>query len=75
MRDLAGVPECAATKQRLWSRSKQQLIQQDDPRMLGEGDIFDSYPFFGRIQPAIAGFKSIGRYNPAFWPASRGPLP
>jgi hypothetical protein len=30
---------------------------------------------FGGIQPAIPGFKEIGKYNPAFWPRGHGPLP
>jgi uncharacterized sulfatase len=52
-----------------------QLTEQGDPRMLGYGDIFDSYPVFGGIQQTIPGFKEIGKYNPDFWPHERGPLP
>ncbi|MEC8509553.1 MAG: hypothetical protein VXZ53_21410, partial [Planctomycetota bacterium] len=31
-------------KQRLWSQLKQELTEQNDPRILGDGNIFDFYP-------------------------------
>ena len=75
LQDLAQDPGHTETRQRLWSLLKRELTEQGDPRVLGSGDVFDSYPFFGRIQPDIPGFKQIGQYNPALWPASRGPIP
>lgn len=43
----------------------QLLIRQGDPRMLGAGDIFESYPRFGLMRN-FPGFKEQGKYNPAF---------
>ena len=75
LHDLAHNPECAETKDRLWERLKELLTEQGDPRMLGYGDIFDSYPTFGMMQPTIPGFKETGKYNAKFWPRDRGPVP
>jgi hypothetical protein len=52
-----------------------QLRSQKDPRAFGYGDLIDSYPFYGQIQPTIPGFKEIGQYNPTFWPFDDRPLP
>jgi N-sulfoglucosamine sulfohydrolase len=75
LENLAESAAFASTKEQLWNRLKQELEEQGDPRLLGYGDIIDSYPFYGRVQPTIPGFKEVGKYNPAFWPASRGPRP
>jgi uncharacterized sulfatase len=39
------------------------LRQQGDPRMLGYGDIFESYPRYGRMRPECGGFAERGKYN------------
>jgi uncharacterized sulfatase len=41
------------------------LIDEQDPRMLGRGDVFDSYP---RVSPMrnFPGFKERSTYNPDF---------
>ena len=75
MRNLADNPEYASTKKSLWQQLSEQLVAQSDPRMLGYGDIIDSYPFFGRIQNSIPGFKEPGKYNSTYWPPDRGPVP
>ena len=75
LNNLAANSELAEMKNQLWMRLRDRLTEQGDPRMLGYGDIFDSYPVFGGIQQTIPGFKEIGKYNPAFWPQDRGPLP
>lgn len=41
------------------------LLRQGDPRSLGTGDIFESYPRFGLMRD-FPGFKEQGKYNPAF---------
>jgi uncharacterized sulfatase len=33
--------------------------------MLNNGDVFDSYPRFGKMRP-FPGFNSQGKYNPDF---------
>ena len=62
-------------KQRLKSKLTKLLHEQQDPRVLGYGDVFDSYPFYGRMQIEIPGFKEVGRYNPAFWPFQNRSVP
>lgn len=42
--NLAGSPEYRSVKTRLWKRLEDGLTAQKDPRILGEGDIFDYYP-------------------------------
>lgn len=42
--NLADDPEYAKTKVALWKQLEAGLIAQGDPRILGEGDIFDYYP-------------------------------
>ena len=75
LNNLADESEFAEIKNRLWRTLSDKLIEQEDPRMLDYGDIFDSYPVFGGIQPTIPGFKEIGKYNPTFWPRDHGPVP
>jgi uncharacterized sulfatase len=74
LNNLADKPEFAEMKARLWTQLQDKLTEQGDPRMLGHGDIFDSYPVFGGIQQTIPGFKEIGKYNPDFWPRECGLL-
>ncbi|MEM8955053.1 MAG: sulfatase/phosphatase domain-containing protein, partial [Verrucomicrobiota bacterium] len=42
--NLADDPAYAETKKKLWQKLEQELTAQGDPRILGEGDIFDYYP-------------------------------
>jgi N-sulfoglucosamine sulfohydrolase len=42
--NLAGNPAYAAIKKRLWEQLESELIAQGDPRILGQGEIFDYYP-------------------------------
>lgn len=47
------------------------LVISDDqswPHAGAYGDIFESYPYFGRMQPGIGGFRERGQYNPRFLP-------
>lgn len=41
------------------------LTEQKDPRMLGNGDIFESYPRYSRMRK-FEGFKKQGEYNPQY---------
>jgi N-sulfoglucosamine sulfohydrolase len=45
--NLAGSPGMADVKAKLWAELKQQLIAQQDPRILGNGDVFDHYEYHG----------------------------
>jgi len=42
--NLAGKPEHAQLKEKLWNQLERELKAQGDPRVLGNGDIFDFYP-------------------------------
>ena len=42
--NLATQPIYKETKDRLWGQLKRELTSQEDPRILGDGDIFDFYP-------------------------------
>jgi len=42
--NLAALSKHASTKSRLWKQLETELIAQADPRILGNGDIFDFYP-------------------------------
>ncbi|MFT5301634.1 MAG: N-sulfoglucosamine sulfohydrolase [Mariniblastus sp.] len=44
VKNLAGKSEFSDIKTRLWHQLKTQLTSQQDPRVLGNGDIFDFYP-------------------------------
>lgn len=63
--DLAGNPVFAAIRDSLYRQLTTLLTQQKDPRMLGYGDIFESYPRFGKMRD-LPGFRKRGAYNPAF---------
>ena len=46
------------------------LREEQDPRVTGEGDLFDSYPRFARMR-LFDGFRRQGEYNEAFRPRDR----
>jgi len=45
LKNLAQDPAFAKVKSRLWKQLKSELKKQGDPRILGDGDIFDFYPY------------------------------
>jgi uncharacterized sulfatase len=65
--DLIADPGYAAIGRMLKDSLLQLLVRQGDPRALGKGDIFDSYPRFGLMRN-WPGFKERGKYNPAMTP-------
>ena len=44
------------------------LTEQGDPRALGTGDIFESYPRVSHMRPQLGGFAERGQYNPKCQP-------
>ncbi|CAA6676270.1 MULTISPECIES: sulfatase [unclassified Lentimonas] len=48
MTNLASNPEYTAVIAKLRKQMESELIEQKDPRTLGEGDVFDAYPYVGR---------------------------
>ena len=63
--NLADNPEFKQIKTDLNKVLTDELTKQGDPRVLGYGDIFESYPRFGGMRN-FPGFKERGKYNPAF---------
>jgi uncharacterized sulfatase len=63
--NLAGNPELDEVKTKLNKILLDELKKQKDPRVLGFGDVFESYPRFGSMRD-FPGFKERGKYNPAF---------
>lgn len=70
LNNLASVSEMEKTKSALAELLLGELLKQRDPRVLGTGDIFDSYPRFGLMRP-FEGFKERGSYNPEFAPQKK----
>ncbi len=69
-KNLAADPGRANVLTELRSRLDAILTEQGDPRMVGYGDVFEGYPYFGRMQPELGGFKEKGQYNPDYVPPS-----
>lgn len=63
--DLAKSPDHQDIKRMLAEQLMAELTMQKDPRALGNGDIFESYPRFGGMRQ-FPGFKTRTEYNPAF---------
>lgn len=49
--NLAGEMEYAGIQAELATRMENELVATEDPRVLGGGDIFDTYPYFGKGSP------------------------
>lgn len=65
LNNLAGQPDHAEVLSGMRETLRARLLEQEDPRLLGTGDIFESYPRFGSMRP-FPGFKERGAYNPAY---------
>jgi len=63
MENLAELPEYKETKDQLAAKLTTLLTEQQDPRAVGTGDIFESYPRFGRMRPELGGFAEQGARN------------
>jgi len=70
--NLAGESEHRETKEKLSAKLGAVLSDQKDPRVLGTGDVFDSYPRFGAMRPELGGFAKQGIYN-THYQESRSP--
>lgn len=65
LNDLSKSDKMQAVRAQLKAELERKLIEQQDPRMMDGGDVFDSYPRFGAMRP-FEGFKKQGKYNPKF---------
>ncbi len=63
--NLAQSAEYDSIKTEMKTKLEKLLTEQGDPRMLGYGDIFESYPRFGAMRD-FPGFKERGAYNPEY---------
>lgn len=66
MKNLADDAKFAATKSALHKEMTDKLTQQGDPRILGNGDIFDHYKYSGKVQNYYNRYMS-GEKVPADW--------
>jgi uncharacterized sulfatase len=66
LENLAGRPAHAATQKKLRSELDAQLTAQRDPRMTGNGNVWESYPRFSAMRPELGGFAERGKYNPKY---------
>ncbi|MGH9629390.1 MAG: sulfatase family protein, partial [Bryobacteraceae bacterium] len=66
LKNLADSPDYKSTAKQLGAELESTLTTQRDPRMLGTGDVFESYPRFGAMRPHLGGFSNAGEYNPKY---------
>lgn len=66
MKNLTDAPEQREMRDQLAEKLSAVLTEQKDPRALGTGDVFDSYPRFGGMRPKLGGFTKQGAYNPHY---------
>jgi uncharacterized sulfatase len=64
--NLAERPEYNAIRIDLQKILYDTLWAQQDPRVMGFGDIFESFPRYGTYNPEIEGFNKRGEYNPTY---------
>jgi len=65
--NLASDPAMQEIKERLSKQLNETLLAQKDPRVTGNGDVFESYPRFASMRN-FSGFHNRGNYNPTFLP-------
>ncbi|MCL4694300.1 MAG: sulfatase [Candidatus Hydrogenedentes bacterium] len=66
LNNLASDPAHQRIMDRLRDNLMSLLTEQGDPRALGTGDIFESYPRVSPMRPELGGFAERGEYNPAY---------
>jgi len=64
--NLAGDEAYADVLAELRNKLEQELRAQFDPRILGYGDIYESFPRHMSFKPELEGFKERGEYNPEY---------
>ena len=66
LNNLAEQPAFAARKKELAAKLETELRAQRDPRVLGNGAIWESYPRHSPMRPELGGFAGQGQYNPKY---------
>ncbi len=65
LENLALNPEYKPILEQLGTRLEEALRKGGDPRILGYGDVFDSYPRYSSTRD-YPGFQTSGKYNPEY---------
>ena len=65
LKDLSSDERYANVLKEVREQLVSELKKEGDPRVTGTGDVFDSYPRFGRMR-LFEGFRARGEYNAAF---------
>lgn len=68
LENLAGNAEFEPVRKELAAKLEAVLKEQEDPRILGTGDVFESYPRMGGMRPELGGFAERGEYNAKYAP-------
>ena len=64
--NLAGDGRFVTTRGSLRAQLEKELSRLKDPRVLGSGDVFESYPRYSAMRPQLGGFAKQGEYNPKY---------
>jgi uncharacterized sulfatase len=56
----------AATLKKMRAELERTLTATGDPRMTGNGGVWESYPRFSPMRPQLGGFAERGQYNPKY---------
>lgn len=77
LNNLAKHPDFQPVKEELRKRLIETLTVQRDPRVLGYGEVFDSYPHYMKPRSDLGGFQACGDYNPDYWARAvqKAPMP
>jgi N-sulfoglucosamine sulfohydrolase len=66
LRNLAAAQP--ALRKRMRAALEKELRAQGDARVLGGGDVWESYPRYSPMRKDLGGFAEQGKFNPAFAP-------
>ncbi len=64
--NLAQTATHAGTRKSMRAELERALTAQKDPRMLGRGDIWESYARYSPMRPQLGGFAEQGKVNPKY---------
>jgi len=66
LHNLAANPAHEKRRKGLRLTLEKALTAHGDPRLLGNGDLWESYPRYSPMKKNLGGFAESGKYNPAF---------
>ncbi|MBT7865361.1 MAG: hypothetical protein HN763_03245, partial [Opitutales bacterium] len=73
LNNLAANPEYRSILDEMNEQLQSELHKGGDPRILGYGDIFDSYPRYSSTRP-YPGFNTSGKYHPEYVKRARSQM-